>query len=49
MLVDASDLDVINKALKKGFDVEIRNTEKGVVIRTVSVKVLKRKQNSKEQ
>lgn len=48
MLIDASDLDVINAALKKGFDVEIRTTDKGIVIRTISAKVLKRKQKDKQ-
>ena len=43
MRVEVEDLEVINAALKKGFDVEIRSTDKGIVIRTVSVKVLRRK------
>ena len=43
MQVDDSDLEIINKALKKGYDVEIRSTDKGIVIRTISAKVLKRK------
>lgn len=48
MQVDASDLEIINKALKKGYDVEIRSTDKGIVIRTISVKVLKRKPKDKQ-
>lgn len=51
MQVDASDLEIINKALKKGYDVEIRSTDKGIVIRTIAAKVLKRKakENTNEQ
>lgn len=48
MQVDASDLEIINNALKKGYDVEIRSTDKGIVIRTISVKVLKRKPKDKQ-
>lgn len=45
MLIDASDLDVINAALKKGFDVEITNTDKGVVIKAKQVRTIKKKKS----
>lgn len=43
MLIDASDLDVINAALKKGFDVEITCTDKGIVIKAKQVRTVKKK------